>query len=71
MNWSVYNDSLVQKGEILLDFSVLEGCNPEVKRMSASRRGKLFIYPNPNRWMRRYGLRLIAESSFSWMTGIA
>jgi len=25
MNWSVYNDSLVLMGEILLDFSALEG----------------------------------------------
>jgi len=25
MNWSVYNDSLVMKDEILLDFSALEG----------------------------------------------
>ena len=25
MNWSMYNDSLVRRGEVLLDFSVLEG----------------------------------------------
>jgi len=24
MNWSFYNDSLVRKGEVLLDFSILE-----------------------------------------------
>jgi IS5 family transposase len=46
MNWSVYNDSLVRRGEILLDFSVLEGWDREVKRMSAGRRGRPFTYPD-------------------------
>jgi len=46
MDWSVYNDSLVWRGEILLDFSVLDGWDREVKRMSAGRRGRPFTYPD-------------------------
>jgi len=46
MNWDVYNDSLVRRGEILLDFSVLDGWNREVKLMSVGRRGRPFTYPD-------------------------
>lgn len=46
MNWRVYNDSLVRRGEILLDFTILEGWDREVKRMSAGRRGRPFTYPD-------------------------
>ena len=46
MNWSVYNDSLVRRGEILQDFTVLNGWNREVERMSASRRRRSLIYPD-------------------------
>jgi len=46
MNWSVYNDSLVRRGEILLDFSALEGWDREVERMSSGRRGRPFTYPD-------------------------
>jgi len=46
MDWSVYNDSLVGRGELLLDFSILDGWGDEVKRMSAGRRGRPFTYPD-------------------------
>jgi len=46
MDWSVYNDSLVRRGEILPDFSVLDGWDREVERMSAGRRGRPFTYPD-------------------------
>jgi len=46
MNWSVYNDSLVRRGEILLDFSILEGWDREVKGMNDGRRGRPFTYPD-------------------------
>ena len=46
MNWSVYNDSLVRRGEILLDFTVLDGWDREVELMNAGRRGKPFTYPD-------------------------
>ena len=42
MNWSVYDDSLVRRSEVLLDFSILDGWNCEVKLMSAGKRGRLF-----------------------------
>jgi len=46
MNWSVYNDFLVRRGEILLDFSILEGWDREVKDMNDGRRGRPFTYPD-------------------------
>jgi len=45
VNWSVYNDSLVRRGEILLDFGVLEGWDLEVKRINTGRRGRPLTYP--------------------------
>ena len=44
MDWSVYNDSLVRRGEILLDFSVLKGLDREVELMNAGRRSRPFTY---------------------------
>lgn len=46
MNWSKYNDSLVKRGEILLDFSILKGWKREVKLMNSGKRGRPFTYPN-------------------------
>ena len=46
MDWSAYNDSLVRRDEVLLDFSALKGWGREVKRMSAGRRGRSFTYPD-------------------------
>lgn len=46
MNWSVYNDALVRRGEVLLDFSILDSWDREVKLMNAGRRGKPFTYPD-------------------------
>lgn len=46
MNWGVYNDSLVRRGEILLDFTILDGWDREVERMNPGRRGKPFTYPD-------------------------
>jgi len=42
MNWREYNDYLVKRGELLLDFSILGGWGDEVKRMSIGRRGRPF-----------------------------
>jgi hypothetical protein len=44
MNWSVYNDSLVRRGETIPDFSILEGWDREVKLMNAGRMGRPFTY---------------------------
>ena len=42
----MYNDSLVRRGEILLDFSILDAWDGEVERMNAGRRGRPFVYPD-------------------------
>ena len=41
----MYNDSLVRRGEVLLDFTVLDGWDREVELMNAGRRGRPFTYP--------------------------
>lgn len=46
MNWTAYNDSLVRRSKILLDFTILEGWDGEVELTSAGRRGRPFIYPD-------------------------
>ena len=46
MKWSVYNDSLVRRGEVLLDFSILEGWDDEVELMNSGRMGRPFTYPD-------------------------
>ena len=46
MSWSVYNDSLVRRGEILLDFSMLGDWDREVELMNVGRRGRPFVYPS-------------------------
>jgi len=45
MQWNTYNDALVKRGEILLDFSTLETWNHEVKRMNVGKRGAPYTYP--------------------------
>jgi len=45
VDWSMCNDSLVRRGEILLDFMVLEDWEGDVERMSAGGRGRPFTYP--------------------------
>ncbi len=46
MKWSVYNQSLVRKGEILLGFDVINNCDTELKEMNKDKVGEPFHYPN-------------------------
>ena len=39
-NWREYNESLVGRGEVLLDFDVLDEWEDELRRMNQSREGK-------------------------------
>src|SRR3990172_7344528 len=46
-NWSEYNESLVRRGEILLDFDLLDEWNAELKKVNRKKEGAPFRYPEP------------------------
>ncbi len=46
MNWSVYNQSLVRRGEILIGFDVIDTWDVELKEMNKDKVGEPFHYPN-------------------------
>ena len=49
-NWREYNESLVRRGEVLLDFDMLDEWEEELKKMNQSKEGKKgarFRYPEP------------------------
>jgi hypothetical protein len=46
VKWSVYNQSLVRRGEILLGFDVINNWDTELKEMNKDKVGEPFHYPN-------------------------
>jgi len=46
MNWSVYNQSLVRRGEILIGFDIIDNWDTELKEMNKDKVGEPFHYPN-------------------------
>jgi len=46
VNWSLYNLSLVRRGEILLGFDVINNWDDELKEMNKDKIGEPFHYPN-------------------------
>jgi hypothetical protein len=47
MNWPTYNQSLVRRGEILIDFDVINNWDRELKEMNNDKvGGEPFQYPN-------------------------
>ena len=45
-NWKNYNESLVKRGEILLDFDVIDNWKSELSKMNEGKEGKKFVYPD-------------------------
>ena len=45
VNWSLYNLSLVRRGEILLGFDVINNWDDELKEMNKDKIGEPFHYP--------------------------
>jgi hypothetical protein len=45
-NWKNYNESLVRRGEILLDFDVIDNWDYELKEMNEGKEGRKFVYPD-------------------------
>ncbi|MDW3612366.1 MAG: IS5 family transposase [Nitrososphaeraceae archaeon] len=46
MNWRNYNESLVKRGEILLNFDVIDNWNSELEKMNKDKEGRKFVYPD-------------------------
>jgi transposase len=46
MKWSVYNQSLVRRGELLIGFDVIDNWDKELKQMNKDKVGEPFHYPN-------------------------
>ena len=46
MNWRNYNESLVKRGEVLLDFDVIDNWNTELEKMNKNKKGRKFVYPD-------------------------
>ena len=44
MNWKKYNESLVKRGEVLLDFDVIDNWDSEVEKMNQRKEGRKFVY---------------------------
>ncbi len=45
-NWKNYNESLVKRGEILLDFDVIDTWESELSKMNEGKEGRKFVYPD-------------------------
>jgi IS5 family transposase len=46
LNWTSYNESLVRRGEVILDFDIIDGWYVELERMNEGKRGATYGYPN-------------------------
>jgi Transposase DDE domain len=46
LNWTSYNESLVRRGEVILDFHIIDGWYVELERMNEGKRGATYGYPN-------------------------
>ncbi|MGH9919709.1 MAG: IS5 family transposase [Nitrososphaerales archaeon] len=46
-NWKEYNESLVRRGEVLLDFDLLDEWKEELKKANDGKEGASFRYPEP------------------------
>ena len=46
MNWNKYNESLVKRGEVLLDFDVIDKWDTELEEMNNDKEGRKFVYPD-------------------------
>ena len=46
VNWTSYNESLVRRGEVILDFDIIDGWYVELESMNEGKRGATYGYPN-------------------------
>jgi len=46
VNWNKYNEFLVKRGEVLLDFDVIDNWDNELEEMNKDKEGRKFVYPD-------------------------
>jgi hypothetical protein len=46
VNWNKYNESLVKRGEVLLDFDVIDNWDKELEEMNKYKEDRKFVYPD-------------------------
>jgi hypothetical protein len=46
VDWPSYNDSLVRRGQVLLDFDILDGWDHELSQMNLGKVGEPYNYPH-------------------------
>jgi hypothetical protein len=46
VNWTWYNESLVRRGEVILDFDVIDSWHSELERMNDGKKGAQYNYPD-------------------------
>jgi hypothetical protein len=46
VNWNKYNESLIKRGEVLLDFDVIDNWYSELEKMNQGKEGRKFVYPD-------------------------
>jgi hypothetical protein len=46
VNWKGYNDSLLRRGKILLDFDVIDNGHVELEKINRNKEGRKFVYPD-------------------------
>ena len=46
VDWPSYNESLVRRGQVLLDFDVLDGWDHELSQMNPGKVGEPYCYPD-------------------------
>ena len=45
VNWRTYNESLVRRGQVMLDFGVIDGWQDELEKMNQGKVGEPYHYP--------------------------
>jgi hypothetical protein len=46
VNWHNYNESLVRRGEVVLDYDVIDSWDNELDNMNNGKEDALYRYPN-------------------------
>jgi hypothetical protein len=46
VNWRLYSNALVRRGEVVLDLDVIDNWSKELKDMNDGKKGDPYAYPN-------------------------
>jgi hypothetical protein len=45
VHWPYYNESLVRRGQVMMDFDIIDGWQEELERMNQGKVGEPYHYP--------------------------